>query len=520
MHYQESVKAIKISGSDALSFIENLTTQSLIQQSSQGTVGFHCILDTKGKILFSFSATPLVGNSVYLITDNGDADSLLEHFDKMLFAEDVTLDMEDLHLQVCEGEFFFKNESQISTYESWQIVAESKLDTLKVIAGWYSRYSGAPGLAVLSKNLISNSELLQQFGLEEDSEGNEAQLKVWDQSEFHFKRIQAGYPTNQFLKGLLFNHVGLFDSFLNESKGCYPGQEIVTRINQRGVVTKQLGIKLLESQDEINQSNSKVINFAGKHYEVDSFKKSEEGVEFSPIFTSQSFNDAAHDYYLQGLEKFHQGDFETSERELKKSLDFYPENPDVWEALGVSYERRNMLDKAIQTHKQFARLSPKSIMAHANLSRLYMLKGWIEKAEDEQNIAREIHFEESAKSNSSDVKALEEAQNQLNAEKEARKQMFEKVLGIDPEDDIALFGLGKFYQDKKESEKALEYLVKLLEIKRDYAAAYPIIVKAYIALENWDSALRYLKIGQEVCQSQGAMVPLKQLDLQLKKIPK
>lgn len=514
MLYQESVKVIKITGSDALGFVENLTTQSLIQQSSQELVGFHCILDTKGKILFTFSVIPLSETSFYLITDNEDTGDLFEHFDRMIFAEDVVLDEEVLHLQVVEGEFLFDHDPNIVAYESWKILVHPSLDSRDVIASWYSRYTGSPGVTLLTKKLFTSSEILSAFGVN-DPEGNQ----VVEETVFTYQRILAGYPTNRYLKGLLFNHVGLFDSFLNESKGCYPGQEIVTRINQRGVVTKQLGLRQVQSDElaEINATQTLSVN--NLHFEVNSFKKSEQGIEFCPLFKSESFNKAAHNYYLQGLDKFHQGDFENSENELKKSLDFYPENPDVWEALGVSYERRNMLDKAIQTHKQFARLSPKSIMAHANLSRLYMLKGWIEKAEDEQNIAREIHFEESAKANSSDVRALEEAQNQLNAEKEARKQMFEKVLGIDPEDDIALFGLGKFYQDKKDSKKALEYLEKLLEIKSDYAAAYPIIVKAYIALENWNSALKYLKAGQEVCQSQGAMVPLKQLDLQLKKIP-
>lgn len=506
----KKLEVIDLKGSDAASFLENLTTQSVVQKSQRDQVSFHCILDPKGKIRFQFYVIPIDSTThLRLCLEEGFAAELAQHLDMLIFAEDVELSQDQSWILHLEGDDLWKD---IRSFKPWNCIPHLSKETSRF---FYSRFTSYPGLSILLDNQDSAEEALTELRQQEAFNIPEVIATTSSQTWTQLCSL-AGFPEIGQVKGELFNHVGLFSEYLSETKGCYPGQEIVTRINQIGQSNKAYGLSKSKIESKHKQVEIQIPDHEGW---CGIYKVSDEGFVKGPIHLSALLLRFSEDLYSEGLHLFHQGEQQKAIDTFHFAIEMNPGNSDAYEALGVSYERLEKLDLAIQTHKQFAKLSPNSIMAHANLSRLYMLKGWIDKAEDEQNIAREIHFKESANASQSDVQALEVAQAQLNSQKEARKQMFEKVLGIDPEDDIALFGLGKFYQDKKEPTEALKYLEKLLDIKPDYAAAYPIIVKAYIALENWTAAKTFIDSGKEICQSQGAMVPLKQLELQVRKLP-
>lgn len=496
VHFDQKIQALALSGEDCKAFLENLTTQSVLKQCASGLMGFHNILDSKGKILFDFRVYPWAENQL-LITADLELESLQTHFNKMIFAEDVEIQLRSVYLKMFEGDEFWDN---LEYFQPW------KCQSLQDHLFCFSLFSHSPGLTVISPRPIEGDTLTRFAAsvslnlpneIKEIKETN--QTKAAQENDHHFSRLKAGIPHSKHLIGQLFNHVGLLDLYLDENKGCYPGQEIVTRISQRGQSNKHLGYN---SQGEVN-----------------CYKLNDDSISFPPHLPSPLLQSSAESLYHLGLKSFHQGQYNEAIQTLEKSLRLNPHAPDSWEALGVCFERSKQLELAIQTHKKFARLSPRSVMAHANLSRLYMLKGWIEQAEKEQEIARQLNFEASALASGADAEALANAQQQLDKEKEKRVQMFLQVLEMDPEDDIALFGLGKFYQDKKEPAMALEYLEKLINIKPDYAAAYPILVKALIAMDNLKAAMHWLPIGQKVCEDQGAMVPFKQLELQKKKLP-
>lgn len=526
--------SFSIQGKDAQSFLNNLTTQSV----QQTFISFHCILNTKGQVRFEFWCLPALDEQYILVCDTEIKTGLFQHLEMLHFAEKVDFHEKSYHFEIIEADRMWQKLDEFTPWAKINLDLESSIPSPLIDnpfkSAYYSLFSNQPGFLVvhsdevdsttnsaisgtsLFKSYISkivphlSAESLSAILSEVDSQKND----IGTNQEHLAIIYSSGFLPFVKLENKLFNHLGLFAQYLDEDKGCYPGQEIVTRIAQRGRTNKKLFPQVYqESGDGRLALND--TEFIGSEFENPNESKSKP----FPLFSSMLMLKASDALYNKALKTFHEGDFEQSTEMFLRSISLDPLNADLWEGLGVNYERQGKLDLAIKTHREFSRLSPLSVMAWANLSRLYMLKGWIDKAEEVQDKARELHFLSSAEENSQSQKAIVETQNQLQAEKDKRKATFEMVLGIDPEDDIALFGLGKFYVDKKQFEKSLEYLVLLLKVKPDYAAAWPLLAKAYIGVKNFEAAQKSITQGREVCQTQGAMVPLRLLDLQFKKLP-
>jgi len=90
-----------------------------------------------------------------------------------------------------------------------------------------------------------------------------------------------------------------------------------------------------------------------------------------------------------------------------------------------------------------------------------------------------------------------------------RIEQLKKLVQMDPNDDVALFGLGKFLMEEGSFAEATQYLEQCIKAKPDYSAAYLALAESL------------LKIGQkervkQVCQD-GHAVSLKKGDLQVTK---
>ena len=69
------------------------------------------------------------------------------------------------------------------------------------------------------------------------------------------------------------------------------------------------------------------------------------------------------------------GDIERAREILEAMLADDPDHADALEVLGMMLSEADELDRAIELTTKLVGLQPQSIMAHANLSRFYMLKG-------------------------------------------------------------------------------------------------------------------------------------------------
>jgi tetratricopeptide (TPR) repeat protein len=90
-----------------------------------------------------------------------------------------------------------------------------------------------------------------------------------------------------------------------------------------------------------------------------------------------------------------------------------------------------------------------------------------------------------------------------------RIEALKKLLQIDPNDEVAYFGLGKALMDEGQFVEAAAYLEQCIKVKPAYSAAYLALVESLLKIDNKDRA-------RQVCQ-EGHAVSLKNGDMQVTK---
>jgi hypothetical protein len=122
---------------------------------------------------------------------------------------------------------------------------------------------------------------------------------------------------------------------------------------------------------------------------------------------------------------------------------------DAWEALAMTVEKIGNIDDALSLNRRYAELDHDAVMARSNLSRLYIMKGFKEKAEQEIAAATAIGFRlraRESKMNKESIRRIEEEQRDAEqAESRRKMKLFTRVLAMDPDDEVAHFGISKLY---------------------------------------------------------------------------
>ena len=90
-----------------------------------------------------------------------------------------------------------------------------------------------------------------------------------------------------------------------------------------------------------------------------------------------------------------------------------------------------------------------------------------------------------------------------------RIEQLKKLVQMDPNDDVALFGLGKFLMEEGSFAEAAQYLEQCIKAKPDYSAAYLALAESLLKIGQKER-------GKQVCQD-GYAVSLKRGDLQVTK---
>ncbi len=79
-----------------------------------------------------------------------------------------------------------------------------------------------------------------------------------------------------------------------------------------------------------------------------------------------------------------------------------------------------------------------------------------------------------------------------------RIEPLKKVLGIDPNDEVAWFGLGKAYMEDSNFEEAVQALEGCLKVKPTYSAAYYALAQSLHKLGRIEDCRRICDQGIEV----------------------
>ena len=366
-----------------------------------------------------------------------------------------------------------------------------------------------------------------------------SELLTRDEFEF-FCSLRAGPVLGKNVKqDQLVTDTVLNFNGVNHKKGCYLGQETVSKIESRRggaffpvlfkveTFDSEIGEELFLEDKKVGTILEKYDSSFGKFYllsaarglRVDekkfSLKNTQqntiEGVvhylpyegEFDPNLWIESL-------YSVAVDKFHKEGAAAALEDFKFILNINPTHEDTLETIGVIYGQLGEFEKGLSLMDQVLESNPDSIMAHTNKSLFFMKLGKIEEAEEEKAQATVKSFSMFGKEAEA-KRALEEQEAQEKAELEKREGMFKQVLEIDPEDTLANFGLGDISFKRGEYEKALEHLNSVLEADAKYSVGYLLLGKTLVKLEKIDEAKELLEKGVKVASNQGDLMPANEM---------
>ena len=543
-----AVTAIRVRGEDRGPFLDNLVTQNIKSLPDGG--GIHtALLKRNSKFIAEFHLFKLEGE-ILLLVDRDQEEALFKTLDRYLFAERVELerlgDIACFYVQGPNAPRVFRSLLSDTSFEY------QKNRGLKFIFKREKGYllglslTGDDGfyiiLPVSKKQEVADA--LREFALL-IVEGNE--------DIYNILRIEAGIPRfgRDMDENTLVLEADPHDELIGSDQGCYPGQETVARVQSRGQVQKKLmGIKWKEG--EMKQGDTLYLQgkpvawirstchspnlgasialayltrplwFPRKTFRLerrpgDFRSRVVVTVERLPFYWPQAHLEKAEIHLKAGLDLYHADDYSKAREEFLAATEHYPFFSEAIEGLAVIAEREGDMDQAIELNKKFASLDSNAVMARTNLSRLYMKKGWIERAEEEQKKATLLGFKEAA-DEAAHQKNPEEIEEIEQRAREKKVETFRKVLELDPEDEIAHFGLGKLYYEEKNLEESVSHLKAVIDRNPLYSAAYDILGKALIGIGRIGEARDSLEKGIRVARDQGDLTPMKSMEEQRRKI--
>lgn len=100
-----------------------------------------------------------------------------------------------------------------------------------------------------------------------------------------------------------------------------------------------------------------------------------------------------------------------------------------------------------------------------------------------------------------------------------RIEPLKKVLAIDPNDDVAWFGLGKAYMEDGNYEEAATALQQCITVKSTYSAAYSALAQSLHKLGRIEECRTVCARGIEVSAKNGDAMVTKNLEMLAASLP-
>ena len=94
-----------------------------------------------------------------------------------------------------------------------------------------------------------------------------------------------------------------------------------------------------------------------------------------------------------------------------------------------------------------------------------------------------------------------------------RIEPLKKVLAVEPDDEVAWFGLGKAYMDDGNWEEAAGALESCIRVKPTYSAAYFALAQSLQQLKHFERCRTICETGIEVSRKNGDAMVTKNLEM-------
>ena len=196
---------------------------------------------------------------------------------------------------------------------------------------------------------------------------------------------------------------------------------------------------------------------------------------------------------------------------LENVLSLDPSFRDAYELVGVMLGKQGRWHEAVDFFRRLEEIAPDEPMVNTNLSVAYMKLGDKAAAEDQAAAGTAKRF---AAMNRGDRSVAEFAKDQreFEAKMTARKlAMFQRVLSLDPDDPVALFGVGSAQSSLGDWRDAAISFERAVMVDKNNSAAWLGWGKALEECESGASAIDVYKDGIEVASRRGDLMPLREM---------
>lgn len=179
-----------------------------------------------------------------------------------------------------------------------------------------------------------------------------------------------------------------------------------------------------------------------------------------------------------------QGDYTAALRELLKAKELYPEDPILYNDLGLCYMAKKLLPDAIVHFKKAVALKPSYAPARNNLGTAYMALGEYDAAIE---VFKEITKDVLYATPHYPLSNLGTAYYHKGDYQTALKY-YKEALNLQPDFVNALVGIGRTYLKLNQPRLALRYLEPALKIAPNVADIHYDLAEAYLMTGNMDQA--------------------------------
>jgi folate-binding protein YgfZ len=235
-----------VSGKDRISFLQNIISNNLSDLSGEKGI-YSTLLTAKGRVISDFYLYP-VGEALLMVLEGSNAENTQQHLMRYKFRAQVKIESPPWGSIVVAGPRGRTILEQLSS-EPWSPMAEKSV-VHKVIDGFslicikqsitgeedYHLYIPLEGMEKIWDRLLSL--------------GSDVGLLPFGQAALEMLRIEAGKPRYgiDIDEHIIPIEAGLGEEAISYTKGCYPGQEVMARIQTYGHVNKHLFGLILEGE--------------------------------------------------------------------------------------------------------------------------------------------------------------------------------------------------------------------------------------------------------------------------------
>jgi len=385
----------------------------------------------------------------------------------------------------------------------------------------------------------------------------------WLEPVLDVLRIEAGMPRvgpDTAGRDRLLPETGLEQQLVSYTKGCYLGQEVIARVRTygslpyalRGLVLTRPASRAPDPEDAIldslppvggnlvvepdrvigqivSRAWSPVMNAPVAFAYIDRPHRTpgtelrlagrdgviEARVALLPFHRAPDLESRVAALYDRAIRVFAGGDETEALGLMEEALRIDPTFADGYEAIGVMLGRTGRYHEAIDLFKRLEEVAPEAAIVNTNLSLYYMKLGDRQTAERESARALEKSMRSAASDNRPAAEVAADRASARRADAERKREMFTQVLEIDPEDPVALIGLGNALSTLGRWDEAERLFDRAAGVEKDNSAVYLARGKALEMLDRPDDAITVYRAGLEVASRKGDLMPLKEMENRL-----